>query len=154
MKLTTKIIADKVIKVTGCDIRLSNRKREVVKARWIYAKLCRNLLTSNLKSVGKEIGKDHATIIHYHKLIENPNYFKIDSQTAYLELKEYFVREYNLKPLESVKSGHILLKQFKEKDKSYTQLLLKYNQLKIELKDSREDNQRLIEKNLKLSLNI
>ena len=154
MKLTTKIIADKVIEVTGCNIRFTRRNRNVSKACRIYTKLCRELLTNNLTNVGKEIGRTHATIMHYQKQIDNPNYFKIDSQTTYLELREYFVQEYNLKPLESVKSGHILLKQFKEKDKSYTQLLLKYNQLKIELKDSREDNQRLIEKNLKLSLNL
>ena len=65
MKLTTKIIADKVIEITECDIRLNNRTREVVEGRIIYARLCKLLVKSTKKVIGREIGKEHCSIIHY-----------------------------------------------------------------------------------------
>lgn len=164
MRLTTKIIADKVIEVTGCNIRQRNRQQKMVNGRMIYIKLCRELLTVSLVQIGSEINKDHATVIHYQNKMLNPNYFNLYLQNTFEHLKSFFIIECKLKeypvqkstlrPLEVFKNNDKLLKQFKEKDKSYTQLLLKYNNLKLELQNSREDNQRLIEKNLKLSLKL
>jgi len=154
MKLTTKIIADKVIAVTGCDIRSKSRLQEFVIARVMYSKLCSDLLTTNLTKVGEEINRIHCSVIHYKKLYVQPNYFAPYNELTYQLILSDLKTEFNLDVIIDPTKENSLLKQFKEKDKSYTQLLLKYNQLKIELKDSREDNQRLIEKNLKLSLNI
>ncbi len=141
MKLTTKIIADKVIEFTGVDIRKSRRNPNMVINRAIYCKLCSNLLNANLTNIGKEIGKHHATVIHYQKIISNPNYFKLDCQTRYLDILNDLIKEYDLKVLEEPKHN-----------KSYTKLLLKYDKLKLELEDIKNTNTKLVENNLKLKL--
>ena len=52
-------------------IKTRNRKQETVQARQIYYyfanKYCRNTLTE----IGKELGYDHATVLHGKKQIEN-----------------------------------------------------------------------------------
>jgi hypothetical protein len=57
-------------KVFGVDINLNTRKRAYVDARRVYAKLLRDQGYS-LESIGRTIGKDHATIIHYIKSVEH-----------------------------------------------------------------------------------
>lgn len=152
MKLTTKIIADKVIEFTGVDIRKSRRNPNMVINRAIYCKLCSKLLNTNLTNIGKEIGKHHATVIHYQKIISNPNYFKLDCQTRYLDILNDLIKEYDLKVLEEPKHNQQLLNEIVNKDKSYTKLLLKYDKLKIELEDIKNTNTKLVENNLKLKL--
>lgn len=154
MKLTTKTIADKVIEVTGCDIRKTRRTPNAVVSRVIYAKLCGKLLNTNLTKIGKEINRHHATVIHYQGLADNHNYFKLDRQTQYLDILNDLVKEYDLKVLQEPEQNQNLLNKIMEKDKSYTKLLMKYDQLKRELEDSRKDNQKLIEKNFKLKLGL
>jgi len=51
------------------DLEVINRKRDVVDARKVYSKILRdNGYSYDL--IGKTLGKDHATIIHYIKNIE------------------------------------------------------------------------------------
>ena len=154
MELTTKIIADKVIKVTKCDIRKTRRTPNVVISRVVYAKLCTKLINVNLTQIGREINKHHATIIHYQSLSNNPNYFKLDRQTQYLNILSELIKEYDLKVLEEPTQNQNLLNQIIDKDNNYTKLLMKYNELNTQLEDAREVNTKLVEKNLKLSLSL
>jgi hypothetical protein len=50
--------------VTRVKITVNNRKREIIDARMIYAKILRERGAS-LSSIGMTINKDHTTIIHY-----------------------------------------------------------------------------------------
>lgn len=151
-KITTKIIADKVIKITGCDIRQTRRTPNAVVSRVIYTRLCAKLINTNLTNIGKEINKHHATVIHYQRLYDNPNYFKIDRQTEYLNILDELINEYDLKTVKEPQENQNTINRIIEKDKSYTKLLMKYNQLKIEIEDVKKDNQKLVERNFKLTL--
>jgi hypothetical protein len=51
------------------DLEVKNRKRDVVDARKVYSKILRDNGYS-YELIGKTLGKDHATIIHYIKNIE------------------------------------------------------------------------------------
>lgn len=64
----TKLDAIKIVVEGELDINIfgASRKRNLVDARIIYAKIAREYDYS-FKSIGRNIGKDHATIIHYMK---------------------------------------------------------------------------------------
>jgi len=49
----------------GISLSDKSRKRSMVEARMIYAKLMKVYTRTSLSEIGKAIGKDHATIIHY-----------------------------------------------------------------------------------------
>ena len=51
----------------GFDISVKSRKREVVEARMMYAKLMKRYSKQSLSSIGEPIGKKHDMIIHYNK---------------------------------------------------------------------------------------
>jgi Sec7-like guanine-nucleotide exchange factor len=51
------------------DLTLNNRKRETVDARKIYSKILKER-GHTFQAIGKEINKDHATIVHYLKDID------------------------------------------------------------------------------------
>lgn len=51
----------------GFDISIKSRKRPVVEARMMYAKIMNRYTKSSLSDIGRMIGKDHATVIHYLK---------------------------------------------------------------------------------------
>ena len=56
--------------VTRVKITVNNRKREVIDARMIYAKILRERGAS-LASIGMTINKDHTTIIHYIRTMDD-----------------------------------------------------------------------------------
>lgn len=49
----------------GFSLSDKSRKREVVEARMMYTKIMKRYTKLSLTAIGKAIGKDHATIIHY-----------------------------------------------------------------------------------------
>ena len=49
----------------GIELSSKSRKRPIVEARIMYAKLMKRHTKLSLTDIGKSIGKDHATIIHY-----------------------------------------------------------------------------------------
>lgn len=51
----------------GFDISIKSRKRNIVEARMMYAKLMKVYTNASLTDIGLLINKDHATIIHYLK---------------------------------------------------------------------------------------
>jgi len=53
-------------------ITTKNRKRSNVTARAVYAKLCKDIFPYlSLQKIAKPINRDHATIIHMFKMIDN-----------------------------------------------------------------------------------
>lgn len=60
-------------------ITTKSRKRENVTARAVYAKLCRDIFPYlSLHKIGKPINRDHCTIIHMFKMIDQ--HLKNDNQ--------------------------------------------------------------------------
>lgn len=55
----------------GFDISIKSRKRQIVEARMMYAKLMSRYTNFSLSDIGRLIGKDHATIIHYLRNFKN-----------------------------------------------------------------------------------
>lgn len=58
---------DIIIKVSnefGIDITKKTRRREYLYARAVYYKLAQDIFKRSLTSIGKDIGLDHATVLH------------------------------------------------------------------------------------------
>ena len=63
----------------NAKITTKNRKRENVTARAVYAKLCKDIFPYlSLHKIAKPINRNHATIIHMFKMIDN--HLKNDNQ--------------------------------------------------------------------------
>lgn len=60
-----------VTEVTGYNIQSKTRSRKVVEARAIYYYLCKKYTNYSLKDIGSTVGKDHATVIHGLKAIND-----------------------------------------------------------------------------------
>ena len=60
------------------DITTKTRKRESVEARGIYFYLTRQYTRMSLSSIGKTMGRDHSTVLHFERLI--PHWLKHDIQ--------------------------------------------------------------------------
>lgn len=57
----------------GFDLTQKSRKRNIVEGRMMYAKLMKRYTNVSLSDIGRSLGKDHATIIHY---LKNFSYLK------------------------------------------------------------------------------
>ena len=57
----------------GFSLSDKSRKKEIVEARMMYAKIMKRHTKLSLKAIGRAISKDHATIIHY---LNNFSWFK------------------------------------------------------------------------------
>jgi hypothetical protein len=62
--MKNKDIIAKVSKEFGIDITKKTRKREYLYARAVYFKLAQDIFRRSLTSIGKDIGLDHATVLH------------------------------------------------------------------------------------------
>ena len=65
-----KEIAEVVNHYFGLDIRKNSRKREYVMAKSIYYYIARKYTKRSLMAIGREINRDHATVLHGLKLYE------------------------------------------------------------------------------------
>ena len=65
-------IIDVIERLHGDKITTKNRKRSNVTARAVYAKLCKDIFPYlTLHKIAEPINRDHATIIHAFKMIDN-----------------------------------------------------------------------------------
>lgn len=96
-------IIDVVSDVTGIDLRANNRKRNVIYARVIYFKIARDITKYSLSAIGKEVGKDHATVLfHLEKNFEVIQRFEPDFYNAYLVAKDIVYKKVIDKPEKKV----------------------------------------------------
>lgn len=63
-KLTLPDIVDVVSTVTGATLKSKIRDEHTVFSRWIYFKIARALAFKSLNKIGREVNRDHATVIH------------------------------------------------------------------------------------------
>ncbi len=75
---TTKVTIEKVQKAVAehfnvklSDMHSSRRLRNVTRPRQIAMYLCKLLTQKSLPDIGKKFGRDHATVIHANRRIEN-----------------------------------------------------------------------------------
>ena len=70
----SETIIDKIAdyyKILPRDIKGKSRKRHFVKARFIAMYCIKNNTSLTLKTIGDMVGRDHTTIIHSLRTIEN-----------------------------------------------------------------------------------
>jgi hypothetical protein len=133
----TELDAIKIIVEGELDISIfgDSRKRPLVDARIIYAKIAREY-NHSYKSIGENIGKDHATIIHYMKNFDWLFSSNTEFRETYIYLKEKF-REIKpkLKDIQEIKiinNSMMLHKQIESlslENEKYLSEKLKYDRL-------------------------
>lgn len=95
---TIKKMESLVREVTGVeeDFRTVSRKRELVQSRQLCMKILKEETTLSLAKIGKEYKKDHATVLHAVKTIDNIIETNKQLREQYLQLfenaHELFVR--------------------------------------------------------------
>lgn len=133
----TELDAIKIIVEGELDINIfgDSRKRNLVDARIIYAKIARES-NHSYKSIGKHIGKDHATIIHYMKNFDWLFSSNTEFRETYVYLKEKFIEmKPKLKDIQEIKiinNSMMLHKQIESlslKNEKYLSEKLKYDRL-------------------------
>lgn len=77
-KLTNaqKLIKETVEQYFNLDITKDTRVREYIDARAIYFKLAKENTHDTLASIGRSMGRDHATVLHFNRKIEH--WLKVD----------------------------------------------------------------------------
>ena len=73
-KILQIIAAEKNVKIE--QILTRSRNSELVESRFIYIKALRCAYNLNLVSIGREMGKDHTTIIHALQQFDNRYQFE------------------------------------------------------------------------------
>lgn len=133
----TELDAIKIVVEGELDINIfgDSRKRKLVDARIIYAKIAREYNYS-FKSIGRNIGKDHSTIIHYMKNFDWLFSSDTEFRETYIYLKEKFME---LQPklienqeIEIINNSMVLHKQIEKlslENEKYLSDKLKYERL-------------------------
>lgn len=71
------------------NLNTKSRKRELVYARAIYFKLARHFTLQSYDSIGKLVGRDHATVLHGIKILDNViAEYEIEYLKVYTDLKK------------------------------------------------------------------
>jgi hypothetical protein len=65
---------------TGVNVEIVSRKRNFVEARAIYYKLLRDISGMTLHAIGDTVNKDHATILHSLKSVDD--WMRYDTKLA------------------------------------------------------------------------
>ena len=91
-------LIDIINEYLSVDIRTKSRKQEIVNGRMIYFKLLREL-HYNYAAIAKSMGKNHATVIHAIKTLNN--YLEYDAQMIrdYELIRDIFFDSHGLHPL-------------------------------------------------------
>ena len=68
--LTLPDIVEAVSNVTNATLKSKIRDEHTVFSRWIYFKIAKSLSFKSLNKIGKEVNRDHATVIHGLREVE------------------------------------------------------------------------------------
>ena len=99
-KINSFTIKKAVESVFNTKLSVKTRKRDVIYMRCIYYKLCRDLTFESLNSIGKQVNRDHATVLHGLKTFDNiinefweKEYFNVynNLKTNYNEISVYYL---------------------------------------------------------------
>lgn len=85
--MTREKLAHVISTLIGFDISLPSRKHDHVVARWIYCKIVNEELDyCSLESIGKTIKRDHATVLHALKKVDNEMAKNFKLKSLYLRV--------------------------------------------------------------------
>lgn len=75
--MNKQIIKEIVDNYFEININRNTRKRNYVEARAIYFKLCREFTKMSLEEIGKQVNRDHASVLHgiraFNNWVSEPN---------------------------------------------------------------------------------
>lgn len=77
--------------VTGMNIKRNDRKRDVVIARYIYFNLAKNLTGKTMTSIGKVVGRNHATVLHGIRVLNDWIETNREVRDIYTRVKDQLV---------------------------------------------------------------
>ncbi len=97
-----KRLKEIVSKVFDADLMTKTRKRNNVEARMVFSKIARESKNTCV-SIGKEINKDHSTVVYYISHIENLINQVPRLKSKYLTCKEVFLTNIDYIPTEEKK---------------------------------------------------
>lgn len=96
--MNSKLIRNAVNNLFNKAIQDRTRRRDVVYPRAIYYRLALDFSGESLASIGRTVGKDHATVIYGLKLFDNvinPKWEK-DYHNKYIKLRMHLKNKLNL----------------------------------------------------------
>ena len=79
--------------VTGMNIKRNDRKRDVVIARYIYFNLAKELTGKTMTSIGKVVGRNHATVLHGIRVLNDWIETSREVRDIYTRVKDQLVSE-------------------------------------------------------------
>ena len=129
-------IIDVIERLHGDKITTKNRKRENVTARAVYAKLCKDIFPYlSLDKIGEPINRDHATVIHMFKMIDN--HLKNDNQYINLYKKASVIINKDIVATQNIKEISYL-ESLEERIINLSNTLIEKNKEIEELKSERK----------------
>lgn len=130
--ITTQQIEAVVRETLQVNIYNKNREQDIVEARAIYYHLCKKFTMLNYTQIGRTVGKNHATVLHSLKK---------------LKLWRKLYDDYNRTVERCEAKTKYIINLLHNKDVSVEDALIKLQNLE-------EDNQKLLQDNIKLNLKI
>ena len=96
--MNSKIIKKAVESAFNTCISVKSRKREIVYMRSIYYKLCKDFTNESLNAIGKQVNKDHATVLNGLKIFDNiiDNFWEKELFNVYMNIKDHIKTKISL----------------------------------------------------------
>jgi len=130
MENTQKIVREIVEDYYKIDITNKTRRRLYVEARALYYKLLRENTRLSMEQIGKGMNKDHSTVVHFIKQINNWIQYERELRTDYEILNEKLTKAIELNP-EGFKVSKTYEgfweKEYKSLKTAYDELQIQYN---------------------------
>ena len=131
-------IIDVIERLHNTKITTNNRKRGNVTARAVYAKLCKDVFPYlSLQKIAKPINRNHATIIHMFKMIED--HLKNDNEYINLYKKASVIINKDIVATQNIKEISYL-ESLEERIIQMSNTLIDKNKQIEELKGQRPTN--------------
>ena len=138
MTNTQKLIKELVEDYYKIEITKNVRKRVYVEARAIYYKLLRDNTRCSLEEIGKTMNRDHSTVLHFLKQINNWIEYDKDLRRDYEILKERLLTAAQLNPKGFKLSDNLenfWEVEYKNLNEKYEKILFEYNCLSNRLNE-------------------
>lgn len=135
-----KNLIDIINSIFAIDMTDKRRKPIFVQARMVYARLLRNK-GYTLKYIGKTIGKDHATIIHYLDIIDMDLKHDESFRNKFNKISSMFFEDYD--PIHNLDINQLKNKIFSMRSE-INELYLENKYIRSKYESLQRDNERLL----------
>jgi len=137
MTNTKKIVRQIVEDYYKLDITKVTRRRPYIEARAVYYKLLRDNTHYSLNTIGKTMGKDHATVLYFTRKAKDWLLFDKEFEQDFLALSKRFNKAKQLNPEAFSKSETLegyWEGEYTKLDKKHKELEVRYKYLQAQLK--------------------